>query len=144
MRATPTTVYPKSQGERFSADCRLVTVVCTCGIMFAIPESLNDSALEYRGQDGWQISCPLGHTWHYTGETKAQKLARQLRDERQRSGYLAADRDQVVASLRATKGVVTKMKKRAQAGVCPAGCHRHFADLARHIASQHPDFHIES
>lgn len=137
----PSTVYAKSEGARFvtGKHVDLVVVECTCGILYAIPENLHRSAQDHRGPNGWQISCPLGHTWHYTGDDLEVRLQKELDRERNWSARLTAERDQVQASLNATKGVVTKMRKRASAGVCPC-CTRTFQQLARHMAAKHPKF----
>jgi len=37
----------------------------------------------------------------------------------------------------ATKGQLTKARKRADRGVCQH-CHRSFVDVARHVATKHP------
>lgn len=37
------------------------------------------------------------------------------------------------------RGVVTKTKNRIGKGVCPC-CNRTFVELARHIATKHPDY----
>lgn len=139
---TPQTVYNRSVGDRFAAETELVVLTCTCGILFAIPARLNRSALKHRGDGGWQICCPLGHQWHYVGQTEEEKLRDRLQRERDRAGRLAAERDQAQASLRATRGVATRRKKqldRVAAGVCPC-CGRSFQNLARHMQSQHPTF----
>ena len=41
--------------------------------------------------------------------------------------------------LIATRGVVTRIKNRVSKGVCPC-CNRTFANLTRHMGTQHPDF----
>lgn len=78
--------------------------------------------MKYRGDrpNGWRLCCPLGHVWFYVGETEKERLERRLNEERDRAARLAADLDQTQASLRAQKGVTTKLRKRAAAGVCPA------------------------
>lgn len=58
-------------------------------------------------------------------------------EERLQSANQRADHSE--RSARAYKGVATKMKKRAVAGVCPC-CNRHFRELERHMASKHPDY----
>jgi hypothetical protein len=118
----------------------LVVVSCyTCSIEYAIPERLNQKALDHpKGTPNYtQLFCPNGHAWVYIGETEAQKLKRQLEWSRDHAASLAADRDQARASLAATRGQVTKLRKRVVAGACPFGCRRHFADLARHVATKH-------
>jgi len=145
----PTTTYPKHVGDIFKTGKHvdLVVVECTCGILFAIPEKLNRSALTHRGQSGWQISCPLGHTWHYTGDNEETRLRKQLEREREHSASLVSRLDQTEAHLRGEKAAKTRiknerdrLKQRATAGVCPhPECHRHFENLERHVATKHPE-----
>lgn len=47
--------------------------------------------------------------------------------------------DKAEASLKATKGVVTRLSKRASAGTCPC-CNRTFKQLAAHMATKHQTF----
>lgn len=112
----------------------LVIKTCWCGIRHAIPSELARQA-EHNGR---AVYCPLGHEW-VVKETEAEKLRKQLENEREYSARVVAARDQTEASLRATRGVVTKLKKRASAGVCPC-CNRTFQNVARHMATKHPDF----
>lgn len=114
----------------------LVTTSCWCGIAHAVPESLYRIAQKNHKHT---IYCPLGHEWVIGGKTEAEKLKEQLDDERARSARITADLDQVEASLRATKGVVTRLKNRAIAGVCPC-CSRTFKQLASHMANKHPGY----
>lgn len=116
----------------------LVSHTCWCGIHHAIPESLSRTAKE----TGKAIYCPLGHEW-VIRETELDKLRRQVEQQKDRAARLIAQRDQAEASLSATKGVVTKLKKRASAGVCPC-CGRTFQQLARHMKAKHPDFAHDS
>jgi Fe-S oxidoreductase len=58
---------------------------------------------------------------------------------------MAAQRDQAQADARAQKAAKTRIKNdrdriktRVANGVCPH-CNRTFQNLARHMASQHPD-----
>jgi hypothetical protein len=111
----------------------LTVVHCTCGMAFAIPD-----ALYHQAQKSSRVSvfCPKGHSFHYT-ETLEVKLQR----ERDRSARLAAERDQIQASLTAQKGVATKLRKkveRAEHGVCPH-CNRSFVNLQRHVKTKHPE-----
>jgi hypothetical protein len=145
LSGNPSTVYNKSEGEKFNADTTLVVVECpTCGITYAIPESLQASALRWKGDklNGWKLCCPLGHTWWYVGETEIQKARRQAQEARTR---LLATRELLEHEQRshaATKGHATRRRKkleRVQAGVCPC-CNRSFQNLARHMAGRHPEF----
>jgi hypothetical protein len=121
----------------------LTVVVCTCGINFAVPASLHQQALDHRGPGGKHIYCPLGHAFHYTGKTddqrRADRLAAELETQRGHAASLTALLDQEKAGHAATKGQLTKTRKRVAAGVCPV-CHRGFVQLQRHMSGQHPGF----
>ena len=125
---------------KISGYTQLVTeTCCSCGVMFAMPEALQERALRDRGSNGRQFYCPNGHGQHYTGKTDLEKANERLDWERERARRLSAELDQTTASLRAQRGVTTKLKKRIASGVCPC-CKRSFKDLHRHMAGQHPDF----
>lgn len=113
-----------------------------CGVEFGMTASMNRQRLD----DRETFYCPNGHGQHYSGKTEAQK-------ERERAAQLErrlACRDEDLRAeraahattrhrLTATKGVLTKTKKRVANGVCPC-CNRHFANVERHITNQHPDY----
>jgi len=105
----------------------------TCGTWHGIPTTLREAAIKDHSKLIW---CPLGHSWWFIGETEAQKLTRSLKWERDLRASVTADRDQARASLRATKGVVTKLRKRTAEGECPF-CGQHLRDLERHVNRQH-------
>jgi len=114
---------------------------CNCGVIFGI-EAGHRRRLHASG-DWW--FCPNGHQQHYA-ETEADRLRKQLEQAERRRGWaetaLTAARDQRDAeerSHRATKGHLTRVRKRVAAGVCPC-CTRSFQNLARHMAGQHPDY----
>jgi hypothetical protein len=113
---------------------KLVVTSCWCGIRLAIPDSLYRERAE-RGP-GESLWCPLGHTFIYGGDAETTKLKRELQWERDRRAADLADLDGARASLRATKGVVTKLRKRTAAGACPY-CGQHLRDLERHVNRQH-------
>lgn len=96
-------------------------------------------------ENGATWYCPNGHPRVYT-ESENDKLKNQLRQEKQRVEWansrqreLEEELDATERSLTATKGVVTKMKKRAVNGICPC-CRRNFQNLQRHMHNKHPDF----
>ena len=123
-----------------------VTEECySCGVLFAMTAHFKKSCLDKRGPSGKQFYCPNGHAQHYTGKTDAERakeraaeLERQLasRNEDVRAAYMRLEAEQ--RSHSATKGQLTKAKKRAVNGVCPC-CHRTFANVARHVATKHPE-----
>lgn len=118
----------------------LTVVTCTCGINFAIPETLHQQLLDHPGgaPDTKSVVCPLGHRWHFLGKSEAQ-LERERRQGAERREK--AVRDLLRAEERshsATKGKLTKVKNRVHAGVCPH-CNRTFQNLARHMGSKHAE-----
>jgi hypothetical protein len=112
---------------------------CTeCGVDYAMTNAYEDR----RRKDHRTFYCLNGHQQYYPQQNEAEKeRARAERLERQ-----LANRDEdlrsVRASLTATKGQLTKTRKRVGNGVCPC-CNRSFANLQRHMTGQHPDY-IES
>lgn len=115
---------------------------CWCGIRHAIPEELYIEARD-RGQ---RVYCPLGHVWVFgnTTQQELEKAQQKLADERRRVQATRELLAQEERSHAATRGHVTRKKKqlaKVRAGVCPVdGCHRHFTNLDRHIATKHPDY----
>ena len=119
------------QGTILVVDCP------NCGMEFGVPPRYD----ERRRDDHKSFYCPSWHSMNYEQESDKERLKRQLDRAKDDAARARASFDQAAASLRATKGVVTKMKKRAAAGVCPC-CTRTFQDLARHMKSKHPDFAV--
>lgn len=114
----------------------MISLECWCGTPFSCPSSLYEEHLKFHSV---KIYCPHGHSVLYGGTSELDKARKELERERGRNARLTSEKDQVEASLRATKGQVTKLKKRVAAGVCPC-CKRTFANLARHMGSQHPEY----
>ena len=122
---------------------------CKCDLW--IPDDLHAAALHSRGPKGIHFYCAYGHSQHFVeGESEEQKLRR----ERDRLAQKIAEKDDEIArqrtlreqterSLRATRGIVTRIKNRVGHGVCPC-CNRTFGNLARHIATKHPTFTAEA
>lgn len=98
-------------------------------------------------QTHYTFYCPAGHKNFYpVGESETDKLRRERDRLKQEQAWYAdrlrdeqANRQLAERRTAAAKGQVTKLKKRAAAGVCPC-CNRTFTDLARHMAGQHPGF----
>lgn len=119
----------------------VVETCCSCGTLFAMEHSLQRNRKETRKI----FYCPNGHGMAYN-EGEADKLKRQLaREARLReiaesdARHQAMRREWAENSLRTTKGVVTKMRKRAAGGACPC-CNRYFANMHRHMTTKHPDY----
>lgn len=123
-------------GQLIVQDC------CSCGMTFGVPADFD----KRRVDDKQTFYCPAGHPQSYTGKTEEKKLrerAEQLERELANRDRQLANKDEDLratrASLIATKGVLTKAKKRIANGVCPC-CQRSFANVERHMSSQHPDY----
>jgi rubrerythrin len=114
-----------------------------CGGTYALNE-------RYRAEQekvGGTWTCPYCATsWGYSHNNENARLRRQLdaarnneswhRDRAERANERA---DQQARRAAAARGQVTKIKRRISKGVCPC-CNRTFADVARHMASRHPEY----
>lgn len=108
----------------------LVVTHCWCGIALAIPSNLDRVARD----EGHDVHCPLGHAFVY-GESNEKKLEAERWRHRATRDLLAAEE----RSHQATRGHLTRQKKRAVEGVCPC-CKRTFKQLARHMSAKHPEY----
>lgn len=116
----------------------------TCGTRFGIISELyRRVAIDAIGS----IYCPAcGHQtcWRESDDQKKIKeLERKLEWEANEVTKQRLARKEVEASLNATKGVVTRMKKRIGNGICPC-CHRNFHNLKRHMNTKHPKYITEN
>ena len=129
-----------------SVPLTFVVVICGgCGTVFGITEDL-----ERRFQsDGKAIRCPMPRCdWGsmVPRESRSTRLQKELEEERKKSeraivGRRWAEnaRDAEFRSHTATKGHLTRHRRRTAAGVCPC-CHRTFKQLAAHMKRKHPGF----
>ena len=106
-----------------------------CGILMGVADDWMDDAR----RDGRRIHCPNGH-WMSYRRTEADKLRAQLEDVRAQRDHARAATQRERKMHSATKGQLTKARKRAANGVCPdQACHRSFTDLATHVRTCHPE-----
>lgn len=107
----------------------------SCGVSYA----LTDAYETRRRDDHERFYCPNGHGQSYPQKNEAEKQ----RERAERLERQLANRDETLrierASHSATKGQLTKTRKRIAHGVCPC-CKRSFANLERHMSGQHPEF----
>lgn len=103
-----------------------IIVCCNCGIPFAVPKSYKSTL---RKTHEW-FYCPNGHQQHYSQETEAEKLARQLR---QKENELA---QKITANIQ-LESQLTKIKKSVGQGKCPC-CGKTYKHLQNHIKNKHP------
>lgn len=129
----------KSAYGRDAAAARLYVLDCSeCAVVFAIPAKMKRE----RQADGQDFYCPNGHDQAWV-PTEADELRSRLAEvEADRDyawqvyGEADADRKRTAASLRTTKGHVTRLRNRAEAGVC-IHCNRTFSNVVRHMQSKH-------
>lgn len=110
----------------------LERVVCgQCGLQWAV----DSRWLKERRDDGLTFYCPNGHQRVYR-ETEEARLKKRLeyaeRYQSETQAELSAERK----SHSTTKGKVTKLRNRAEKGVC-SDCNRTFANYAKHQADVH-------
>lgn len=117
------------------------TMCITCGVEICLPRDFYDR----RVQDKKDYYCPSGHSQHFIGETEAERLRKQLDEERLRTrraeedaAYQATMRKR---EARAAKGRMTKLRHRIGHGLCPC-CRRTFSNVQEHMAKLHPDFKL--
>ena len=110
---------------------------CVCGTPFAIESTLCASLK--RTQD-W-FYCPNGHQQHYAKSTeeKLREAEKKLKSLDEQYQWWKNEAEQKSRQLSATKGQLTKTKKRLSGGVCPC-CNRSFASLHRHMQMKHPEY----
>lgn len=107
-----------------------------CGIAFAMPEPFYRVKLN----DHTSFWCPNGHEQHYVpGKTREQLLKEQVDRERRRGDRWRDEAEAEARSHSATKGHLTRAKRRVAHGVCPC-CNRHFQNLQDHMEDEHPDY----
>jgi hypothetical protein len=136
------------RGVTIDVSVNLVTETCcvsTCGILFAVPEDWQ----RQRRRDHTNFYCPNGHHQAYQAKTKEEQLrdelakAKQALDyQRQRGDRLEDDKTHLKHQVRAQKGVATRLRNKAIAGIC-AFCEHEFANVAEHVRAEHPSESLE-
>jgi len=122
-----------------SGTTELITETCiTCGVLFALPTELQ----AHRTQNKLSFYCPNGHSMAYT-ESEADRLKRLLKNAESTAATERRWRETAERSLVATKGHVTRLRRRVLAGECPF-CGQHLRDLERHVSRQHPNESAET
>jgi len=116
-----------------STTVKLVTEeCCACGILFAMPQQVN----ERLRTKGGTFYCPNGHSQVYT-EPDIEVLKRKLRAAENRSNTLESQLNGALDDLATNKKELRNVKRRAHSGTC-LHCRRHFENLERHMKTKHP------
>lgn len=92
-----------------SVNVEMAHIHCAeCGILFSVTEDFQ----ERRRKDHRAFFCPSGHSNFYRGESEEEKYKRLWREEKERRAAAVAREDQARAQLAATRGVVTKQRRK--------------------------------
>lgn len=128
----------------------------SCGANFGINDDVYRRAVKNHSGSVYCPSC--GRQTDWPGKTRVEEVREQMqRKLNVVNNRLACQEAKTMKetnrakrakkSLTATKGVLTKIKKRLISGACPVpGCNRSFTKsrLQRHIEEKHPDFLTEA
>jgi len=126
-----------------TVDITLEHITCAnCGMVFAFSGDLIDK----RRRDHQSFYCLSGHNNYFPGESDGEKLKRELKEANlaiKRAEYRTQsaqlEREKARQQLSATRGQITKLKKRIANGVCPC-CHRTFVNMQKHMETKHPEY----
>lgn len=125
----------------------LAQITCyACKVSFWIEEGHH---ARLRADTTQHFYCPNGHRQHYvTSEADKLRRERDLLAQRiaEKDDALTLQRNRIARvekRLSATKGVITRIKRRVGNGICPC-CNRSFENLARHMQHQHPAFKADA
>lgn len=128
------------RGTTFKAsDTLVVEVCCNCHMPFAVTDEFKDDRLK----DKKTFYCPAGHPQSYVGKSDEQKirdLENSLAKARDNAEFWKQQERRAIINA---KAAATRAANRAKAGACPC-CDRTFVQMARHIATKHPEFATES
>jgi len=125
----------------FTVTETLETMRCpSCGMVYAMPQAWKERLFVRfnRGEKDVQWYCPQGHVIVFTSESELDRIRRerdQLKQDNARLDEIAMENHR--EAVRVQKEL-KRQARRAAAGVCPC-CHRTFSQLARHMATEHPD-----
>lgn len=126
-----------------------VTTCIHCSASFALPQQVWDFQVKNGGYH-WCPCCGRNQGWDPKERAKVaeenaeiKRLKDNLKWEQDYAKREREAKEQAERCLSATRGVVTRLKNRAKAGVCPC-CNRHFTALERHMATKHPEYAKET
>lgn len=131
-------VFNLSQALVYAGDC------ITCGVAIVMPGARKTYCLNNRNHKDGLFYCCNGHSQHYTGESEADTLKKQLAAEKELRAQQELEtirqknlKETAQRQVKNTQRIVTQLKNRASAGLCGC-CNRKFRNLERHMKSKHP------
>lgn len=120
--------------DTLTAECCWV-----CGTWFGLTQAF----IKKRGEDGATFYCPNGDKIRY-GTPEVTRLRSQLDQAQADARWQRGARERTERSLIATKGHLTRARKRAAAALCPVpGCTRQIVQMQRHLRTVHPEWEAE-
>lgn len=128
-----------ARGTTFAVKSTLVVEECAnCHVLFGITDDMQDRLRSNHKT----FYCPAGHSQSYYSKSEEEKLRERLEAEQRRVIRLRNEADAERRSHAATKGQLTKTRKRVANGVCPVpGCKRSgFKNVKNHLHAKHPDY----
>ena len=127
--------------EKFTDHRTFIIESCyNCGVLFGMDCRMQETLL----RDGKTFYCPNGHGQIYTNATVKQleEAQKALAAERARHDQTKAHLKNTNNRLNATKGLVTRTKRRLAKGICPC-CMEKFSELGKHMAEKHPEYEAD-
>lgn len=133
---------------RVEVATELDTVTCyrtDCGILFAVPSLW----LENKKRNHTDFTCPNSHSQAFLAKTKEEQLRDELAKTRESVEFyqkstrrLEDDKTKLKHQVRAQKGVATRLRNKAIAGIC-GFCSCEFPNVAEHVRTEHPGEALE-
>ncbi len=112
----------------------------SCSVRFGITGYLYKRVVTDACDSIYCPACGKLTCWSESEDSKIIKeLQRKLKWEAAEVTRQKLAREKAEASLQATKGVITRIKRRVGSGVCPC-CQRTFKQLSAHMAHKHPEY----
>lgn len=106
-----------------------------CGITYCLPS--NFSRARQDDHNSWY--CPNGHSQYIPALSDAEKLRKQLEEEKRRHSQTQLELLAAGEQVTKIQKEKSRLQKRVKNGACPC-CHRQFSQLSRHMKSKHPEF----
>ena len=114
---------------------------CQCGMPVGLVKTWVEHARAIGGFEQ-KFYCPYCKNQQGWGASKNKKelkrLKKQVADYKAQRDHALTESQHFRKSRDGMKGALVRQKNRIKNGVCPC-CNRHFANLERHMKSQHPD-----
>jgi hypothetical protein len=105
-----------------------------CGIPFFVPTKWKNNKVSTHGS----FNCPNGCDRQFCGETKEEKLQRELEQVKQQRLREQEELQNKWLDEMGRANKLEKQLKKVHKGTCPC-CKRSFENLKRHMETKHPE-----